>query len=66
MITKEEKKLLVEAWDLHHKILDELRKLALMNVSMAYGCIRTAETMTDVIMVDRVRQTQKKELEVKS
>ena len=60
---KEQKKALVEAWQLHSKIIREIRDLALMNEALAYGCVRTAETIIDMLMVDKLRETQKESLE---
>ncbi len=57
---KEEQKLLVKAWELEHKILREIRDLATMNYTLAYGCIRTAETMVDFIAVAKMHEVQKK------
>ena len=52
---------LVGAWEKQHKILREIRDLAEVNVSFAYGCIRTAETMIDMIMVNKSRKLIKEE-----
>lgn len=59
-MNKEEQKALVKAWELEHKILREIRDLAEMNYCLAYGCIRTAETMIDVIAVKKMEDAQKK------
>lgn len=53
---KGQKALLVRAWRKHGLILQELRDLAEMNVSLAYGCIRTAESMIDMIMIRQSKQ----------
>ena len=58
-MTKEQKQALERAWRLHHKIQDDLRKLALLNPPLAYGCIRTAQTMIDMIMIRRVGEKLK-------
>lgn len=56
---KEQKKLLVMAWETHHRLLREIRDLACVNIPLAYGLIRTAETMLDVMMVDWIRKEGK-------
>jgi len=53
---KEQKALLVHAWELHAKIVKDIGRLAIMSPLMAYGCIRSAETMIDVLMVDDIRK----------
>ncbi len=58
---KEQKKLLVMAWEKQNKILRDIRDLASMNVSLAYGLIRTAETMIDMIEVNNVYKTRERE-----
>mgnify|MGYP001566969463 CR=1 FL=1 len=62
---KLQQKLLVAAWRKQQKILREIRDLASTNVVLAYGLIRTAETMIDMIMVDNVRKVKEKEERVK-
>ena len=62
---KLQQKLLVAAWGKQQKILREIRDLASINVDLAYGLIRTAETMIDIIMVDNVRKVKEKEERVK-
>ena len=56
---KEEQKLLVKAWELEHKILREIRDLAEMNYCLAYGCVRTAETLVDFIAVGKMQKALK-------
>ena len=51
---KEQKKLLVQAFELQNKILRDIQDLASMNPSLAYGLIRSAETLIDMIIVDNV------------
>lgn len=51
---KEQKALLVQAWELHTKILKDIGILATMNQSLAYGCIRSAETLIETLMVDNM------------
>ena len=58
---KEQKKALIKGWELENKILRELRDLAEMNITLAYGCIRTAETMIDMIAVAQFQGFNKKE-----
>ena len=53
---KEQKKLLVQAFELQNKILRDIKDLPFMNLSLVYGLIRTAETLLDMIMVDNVRK----------
>lgn len=60
----EKQKLLVQAWELEHKILKEIEDLAEMNYCLAYGCIRTAETMIDFIAVAKMGEAIKKGKEV--
>ena len=55
---KEQKKLLVKAFELQSKILRDISDLAGMNKSLAYGCIRTAETLIDILMVDDMSKKQ--------
>lgn len=55
---KEQKKALVEAWELKSKIMKDIGTLACMNEALAYGCIRASETMIDMIMIDRVRKAE--------
>lgn len=57
---KEQKKNLVDAWGLMGRISEDLHKLATMNTTLAYGCIRSAETLIDMIMVDKLREEQAK------
>lgn len=57
-MNKEEQKVLVEAWELQGKIIKEIRDLAIMNEALAYGCIRTAETLVDMMFVDKFRKLQ--------
>lgn len=56
---KEQKRMLIDAWTLHGEIIHQISALANMNVSLAYGCIRTAETMIDMIMVNNIRKKEK-------
>ena len=58
-MNKEQTKLLVQAWELQGRITEDLERLAHMSPILAYGCIRTAETIVDVIMVNRVRSASK-------
>ena len=58
---REQKKALVEAWALHNKILRDIQTLATAHESLAYGCIRTAETIIDGMMVDKLRGARRKE-----
>lgn len=51
-MNKEQTQALLEAWELKGKILQDIRKLALMNVTLAYGVVDTGKTLIDVIMVD--------------
>ena len=55
---KEQKKLLVKAWQLQSKILRDISDLAGMNKPLAYGCIRTAETLIDILLVDEMSKKQ--------
>lgn len=55
-MNKEQQKLLVQAWKLHSKILDDIQRLAAMNVAMAYGCVRTAETLVDLVVSCNIRR----------
>ena len=64
MINKEQKAALVRAWKLQGQILKDIGALAEMNPPIAYGCIRTAETMVDMLMVDRLRAEETKLREV--
>ena len=57
---KTQKAALVRAWKLHGQILKDIGALAEMNPSIAYGCIRTAEIMIDMMMVDRLRAKEAK------
>lgn len=63
---KEQKELLIKAWKLSNHIIHEIRELAFMNENLAYGCLRTAETIIDMRMVDRLRRAEKEVLEAKS
>ncbi len=58
---KEERDLLIKAWELEHKILREIRDLAEMNYCLAYGCVRTAETIIDFIAVSGLHKVQQEE-----
>ena len=60
MMDKEQKAALVKAWELQGKILQDIGKLAGINKTLAYGCLRTAETIVDMVMVDRLRAEEAK------
>jgi len=56
---KEQEALLVEAWELQQKINQDLGKLAVMSPTLAYGCIRNAETLIDILTVDKLKEQLK-------
>ena len=56
---KEQKKWLCEAWDKQGKIMAEIRDLAEASPTLAYGLIRSAETMIDMIFVHRAEKALK-------
>lgn len=53
---KEQKALLVQAWELKAKIMKDIGTLAAINPVLAYGCIRAAETLIDMRFVHDVRK----------
>lgn len=55
----DETEALVAAWELHHKILLEIKKLANINPSLAYGVVRTAEIVIDIIFLRRSQEAEK-------
>ena len=57
---KETKQALLQAWRLHKQIIKDIRRLARMNLPLAYGCIRSAEVMLDMIFVASVRKAKEK------
>ena len=57
-MNKEQQKLLVEAWELNHKIISQIKDLAYMNEGLAYGCIRHAETLVDYITICKFRRLE--------
>ncbi len=63
---KEEEELLMQAWELQHKILQEIRGLAEMNFCLAYGCLRTAETMVDLIAISKIGKPIDVEVPIKN
>jgi len=58
---KAQKAALVRAWEFKDKILRDIGKLGAINPSIAYGCIRTAETIIDMMMVNRLRDVAQRE-----
>ena len=60
-MNKAEQKLLVEAWEEHGRILSAIKRLAARNVSLAYGVIRTGETIIDMQTVAAVRREMEKQ-----
>ena len=56
---KSEKQALVEAWERSHKIIRDIRNLAEQNTFLAYGVIRQAETIVDIIMVRKAHEANK-------
>lgn len=65
MLTEQETKVLTEAWELKNRLLDEIIGLAHMNPGLAYGLCRSAETMTDMIVVENLRRAIEQEAKVK-
>jgi len=49
MMNKEQQKALVKAWELSNKIVSEIIVLTEINERLAYDCIRTAETLIDLM-----------------
>ena len=60
-MTKEEKEALAGAWKVSNIIIREIRDLAKVNTMLAYGVIRQAETMIDLIFVDNFHKANKEE-----
>ncbi len=54
---RKQKQALVRAWRLQHQIVKDIQNLAEMSIPMAYGCIRTAESLIDFQMANGIRQT---------
>ena len=60
-MNKEEKEALAGAWKVSNIIIREIRDLAKVNTMLAYGVIRQAETMIDLIFVDNFHKANKEE-----
>ena len=60
---KEQKKALCEAWKLQSKIMVEIRDLAEMSPPLAYGLVRTAETMVDMIFINKTKVALENEVD---
>ena len=58
-MNKKEKAAIVKGWEIQQEIIRDITALAQMNEPLAYGAIRTAETIIDMILVHRLDKAQK-------
>lgn len=58
-LDKEQYRAFKKAWLLKGKIEHDIDELAQMNPSLAFGAIRTGETITEMQLLNRIKDAQK-------